>query len=92
MGAGDLLTSVNVHKIVVFMAVASGFDSDGTEGAISCDGVIVFLGGLYVRTKIDLIMLVEFRTTVSDDAFRADGSGHPIFSCDRVIPKDGDED
>ena len=92
MGAGNVLTIVNVHKSVVSLAVYSGADSDGTEGALSCDGVIEFLGGLYVRTRLDLTMLVEFQTAASDDAFGADGEGHPIFSCNRVIPKDGDED
>ena len=91
-GAGDLLTRVKVHKGVGSLAVASGGNSDGTEDALGCDGVISFLSGLYVRTKLDLIMLVEFKTVASDYAFGADGAVHPIFSGDGVIPKDVDED
>ena len=91
MSAGDVLTSVNVHKIVGYLAVSSGADSDVTEGALSCNGVIAFPGGLYVRTKLDLKMLVVFQTASSDDAFGSDGEGHPIFIRDRVIPKDDDE-
>ena len=58
MGEVDVLTSVNVHKSVGFLAFVSGADSDGTEGALSCNGVISFFYGLYVRTKLDLTMLV----------------------------------
>ena len=92
MGVVDVLTSVNVHKSVVSLAVVSGADSDDTEVALSCGGVIAFLGGFYVRTKIYFTMLVEFQTAASDDAFGANGAGHPICSCNRVIPKDSDED
>ena len=87
MGAGDVLTCVKVHKVVVSLAVTGGSDSDGTESALSCNSFIAFLGGLYVRTKLDLTILVEVQTAASDDAFGADGAGHPIFSGDRIIPK-----
>ena len=92
MGAGNVLTIVNVHKSVVSLAVVSGADSDDTEVALSCGGVIAFLGGFYVRTKIYFTMLVEFQTAASDDALGDDGEGHPIFSCGRVIPKGGYEE
>ena len=58
MGAGDEMTSVNVHKSVGSLAIDSEVDSDGTEGELCCDGVIAFLCGFYVRTKVDLTMLV----------------------------------
>ena len=57
-GAGDLLTRVKVHKGVVSTAVSGVVDSDGTKGALSCDDVIALLGGLYVRYKLDLTVLV----------------------------------
>ena len=75
-----------------YLAVSSGADSDVTEGALSCNGVIALLDGLYIRTELDLKMLVKVKTAASDDAFGADGEGHPIFSCNRVIPKDGNEE
>ena len=88
MGAGDVLTCVKVHKVVVSLAVIGGSDSDGTESVLSCNSFIAFLGGLYVRTKLDLTILVEVQTAASDDSFGADGAGQPIFSGDGVIPKD----
>ena len=91
MGAVDVLTSVNVHKSVGYLAVSSGDDSNVTEGALSCNGVMAFLGGFYVRTKLYLTMLVEFQNAASDDAFGSDRAGHPIFICNRVILKYDDE-
>ena len=35
---------------------------------------------------------MEVQTAASDDDFGADGAGHPIFSGDGVIPKDGNEE
>ena len=91
-GAGDVLTHVKVHKGVCSLAVTGGSDSNGTKTVLSYDGVITFLGGLHVRTKLDSTMLVEVQTGASDYAFGDDRSGHPIFSGDRVISKDGNED
>ena len=51
-GEGDVLTCVKVNKGVGSLAVFGGSDSDGTEGAIGCNGVIAFLGGLYARDKL----------------------------------------
>ena len=86
-GSGDVLIRVMVHKGVGSLAVTGGADTDGTESALSCDGVITFLSGFHIITKLDLTMLVEVQTAASDDAFGADGAGHPIFSGDRIIPK-----
>ena len=55
---GYVLTRVKVHKGVVSMAVSGVVDSDGTKGALSYDDVIALLGGLYVRYKLDLTVLV----------------------------------
>ena len=92
MGAGDGLTRVKVHKGLGSLAVGGGADSDGTECALICDGVIAFLKGLYVKTRLDLTTLVEVQTTASNDDFGDYGAGHPIFVNDLVIPKDGDKD
>ena len=91
-GAGDLLTHVKVNKGVGSIDLTGGANSDGTKSALSCDGVISFLGGLHVRTKLDSTMLVEFQTASSDDAFGADGTGRLIFSGDGIITKYGNED
>ena len=91
-GAGDVLTHVKVHKGVGSLDVAIGVDSDGTESALSCGGVINFLGSFHVRNKLDSTILVEVQTTASDGAFGADGAGHPRFSGNIVIQKDANED
>ena len=69
------------------LAITGGADTDSTESALSCDGVITFLGGFHVTTKPDLTMLGEVQTAAIDDAFGDDGAGHSIFSGDRIIIK-----
>ena len=87
MGAGYVLTRVKVNKYLGSLAVSGGVNSNGTRGTIGCDGVISFLGGLYIRAKLYLKMLAEFQTTATDDTFGDDGAGHPVFSSNRVNPK-----
>ena len=85
------MTRVKVHKVVGSLAVASGTDSDVTKAVLGCNVVIDFFIGLYIITKLYLIMLVEVQTTASDDAFWADGAGHPIFSGYGFIQKYADK-
>ena len=89
---GDVLTRFKVHKSVGSLDFSLGADSDVNEGTLSCDGIIALLSGLYVRTKLDLTMLVEVQSAACDYAFGADGVEHPIFSGDGLIPKYGDEE
>ena len=71
-----------------YLAVSGGADSKVNNSDLSCYGVMDFLGSLHVRTKVDSTVLVEVQTVASYDAFSDDGAEHPIFSSNRVIPKD----
>ena len=85
MGVVDVLTHVKVHKVVGSLAVDCGDDSDDTEDELSCSCVIAFLSTLFVRTKLDLTMLVEVETTASDDVFGLMEQDTPYLAATEVL-------